>query len=425
MVLRKKKHGKHQIIKKKKKIFAGSNLESTRWSGSLRHDLPLTFGVELEVFLVYDKSSYQRDEFMNKVKNGLAEEIERVHREVPAERQIWHIPETTLWVAREILRREGLDVAGLGYIQPENSVAYSGWNLVNDTTISCDDPRADTLKYIPERFDEQSLAHGAGGGVELISRKLPAPNSDGDGFAHPSLAEVRDYVVALRGRDTDHIGCLPNESCGLHVHVGVAARRSPDMSVMFPLGVLQHLCYIILQYETVISWLFPPSRRAQDHSKVNWLNSNLMGLRKTRHVCDCYTDIFSEDRLYKIEERIFAPNMTIDRLSDMMSSTPRKDHREGPPQGTRYKFVNFENLSSANREDTPSLPMTIEFRQHESTLDSNTVNHWIMFVLSLIRAAEHKAKQSPPPTPTSSACAPTPSAKARNTRWSPASSTAK
>jgi hypothetical protein len=76
--------------------------------------------------------------------------------------------------------------------------------------------------------------------------------------------------------------------------VRISAARSP-------FSVLQHLCYILLQYETTISQLFPPLRRGQDHKRSDWINSNLMGIRKTRHVCECYTDTFSEERRWKME----------------------------------------------------------------------------------------------------------------------------
>ena len=384
----------------KKSLFDGTSIETTHWSGSTRHELLLTFGIELEVFLVHDTQSYERDDFMRSVNNGILEETKRVEKELPKANQSWNLPKPALWLARDILRREGLEVAGIGtvelvhvdgmgWVQQPVGEGYTGWTLVEDETIGCDDPLADALRYIPERFDQEMLITGAGGGVELVSRKLSAPGSIDDGLHHPSLEEVGKYVAALGGKSTDSFGCFTNDTCGLHVHVGVGARKDPDKCGMFLLGVLQHLCYILLQYETTISQLFPPSRRGQDHKHSDWISSNLMGLRKTRHVCECYTDTFSEERLWKMEERIFAPNMTVDRLSDLMSELPRKDHRQGPSDTTRFKFINFKNLHSDS-----SRPPTLEFRQHESTVDPAAVKHWILFILALLRAAERKAKES-------------------------------
>jgi hypothetical protein len=200
------------------------------------------------------------------------QETKRVEKDFPEASQAWNLPKPVLRLARDILRRDGLEVAGigtvdlvhvdgLGWMQQPIGQGYTGWTLVEDVPIGCDDPRADALKYIPERFAEEMLATGAGGGVELVSRKLSAPDSSEHGFHHPSLEEVGKYVAALGGKSTDSFGCFTNETCGLYVHVGVAARKDPDKCVTLPLGVLQHLCYILLQYETTVSQLFPPSRR--------------------------------------------------------------------------------------------------------------------------------------------------------------------
>jgi hypothetical protein len=122
-----------------------------------------------------------------------------------------------------------------------------------------------------------------------------------------------------------------------------------------------------------------------------------VGVRKTRHVCECYTDIFSEGSLFKIEESIFAPNRTVELPSAMMSEESRSTNNEGIDHGIRFKSINFENLSSFNQQ-RDDKPLTLEFRQHESITDPTAIKHWIIFVLSLVRAAERKAKQLPSPT---------------------------
>ena len=61
------------------------------------------------------------------------------------------------------------------------------------------------------------------------------------------------------------------------------------------------------------------------------------------------------------------------------------------PGATRMKFVNWETLSDE------SLTQTIEFRQHQTTLESVDVRHWVTFVVALFRAAELKEGQATPP----------------------------
>jgi hypothetical protein len=399
----------------KKNVFAGSKIEGSHWTGSPRHDPPLTFGIELEVILAYDLSSFERDGFMIEVAERLCRRANILQEIAASEKQMEDVPKPAnlleavkimselegndeeesgvpppaLWLAEEILRREGLKNS-IG--RSTECEAYSGWTLVEDSSMKTDDLWAEAQRQLPRRFGEQGLKHLFSGGVELVSRKLPAPSSNQDSFSHPSLEEVRDYIVALTGEYYDPYGCITNETCGLHCHVGAAAQENPAKSVMFPLGVLQHLCYILLHYETVISSLFPPWRRGTDHKQAPYLGSNLMGVRNTRHVCECYADTFTEYRLYKIEAQIFAPDMTVDRLCAIMGALPLRSDLSGEGRACRYKFVNFENLSSTNRPKNP--PLTLEFRQHESTVDPLAIKHWILFVLSLVRAAEHKFQQT-------------------------------
>jgi Putative amidoligase enzyme len=361
-----------------------------------------------------DMKSFQRNDFMKCVDNAMFEEEKRIENDIrisECQRRCF-LPDPCLRLARAILEREGLvsnvekEQLTFATEQRWNSrpadADFSAWLLKRDYSISSDHPGHEAIKYVPERCTEESSKNWKGRGVELVSRKLSAPGSDEDGFTHPSLDEVGKFVVALRGKDTDAFGCFPNESCGLHVHVGVAARRNPDKTVDFPLGVLQHLCYIVLQYETLISKLFPMSRRAQAHGKAKMIGSNLMGVRKTRHVCERYADPFVENRLLNIQERIFAPDMTIDLLCDIMSLEPPTTPKDGLAEETRYRFINFTNLSKTTRcPCCCEAPLTLEFRQHESTTDPTAIKHWIVFVLSLIRAAEHKAKQPTPQTPKS------------------------
>jgi hypothetical protein len=106
-------------------------------------------------------------------------------------------------------------------------------------------------------FDISPLA------TELVSRVPPAPDVDPKG-----VVEVQKYVSALQG--TDHnlqegYHSYVDKQCGMHVHVG------PDPKsklVSFHLPVLQHIAYIIVQYEGLISRLLPQQRRGQQDTST-------------------------------------------------------------------------------------------------------------------------------------------------------------
>ena len=86
----------------------------------------------------------------------------------------------------------------------------------------------------------------------------------------------------------------------------------------------------------------------------------------------CSTIPFSEAR-----EKIFAENMTIEKLVKLMCTT-RRQH-----------IVNLQNLLRA--ADSP-LPHTIEFRQHEGTTDAQEIRHWTTFIIALVRLCEENAR---------------------------------
>ena len=96
--------------------------------------------------------------------------------------------------------------------------------------------------------------------TKLISRILHAPD-DLSSFTtfmgHSEIQEIGQYLRALHGSSTDPYGVFTNHTCGFHVQV--ARIPSPDSnSVLFPLPVLQHLAYLLVQYEDLITHLHPP-----------------------------------------------------------------------------------------------------------------------------------------------------------------------
>jgi hypothetical protein len=253
-------------------------------------------------------------------------------------------------------------------------------------------------------------------GHELISRVLKAPTQLGSFHQFtraPSMHEIACYLRAIRGGPDDRWGAFVNESCGFHVHVA----RVPDAAnedAQIPLPVLQHLAYILVQYEDLISSLHPPSRRGLALNKtyvMPYVGSNLMGLRRSAHTCHR-----QQVDLEKARKKIFAHNMTIRRLGLVMDTEiqpelhadAEKELKNGPSENgkhyktvldTGYKFVNFDRM------DNPSYSLqedpTLEFRQHKGTLDFEEIAHWVHFVLSLVRAAERMAVIGDPKAPAS------------------------
>jgi hypothetical protein len=224
---------------------------------------------------------------------------------------------------------------------------------------------------------------------ELVSRVLTAPDklTFGTFKSSSAMQEVEDYLEAIHGTSTDPWGSFVNKSCGFHVHVA-RSRASPDSDEMLPLPVLQHLAYLLVQFEELITALHEPERRSRGDGDSLFVASNLMGLRRSEHLCRRIDEL----DLATAQKKIFSKDMTAHRLAKMMDTEFRAEDREGNSFSTgrltRYKFVNFQRLTQTGEAKT------IEFRQHKGTVDFDEISHWVHFILSLVRAAERMVKDS-------------------------------
>ncbi|MCJ1262696.1 hypothetical protein MMC22_002566 [Lobaria immixta] len=267
---------------------------------------------------------------------------------------------------------------------------FTKWHLSEDASLLGVD-KATMRAKLGERVEavEQWDSHG----VELVSRILP--------LTPASFAEITHHLTILRGTATSLHGAFPTSFCGMHVHVGLPVPSTGGPLPTFSLPTLQHLAYILVMYEREISTLHAPSRRAgsiaadidiitnlDDFSEAT-LAENLAAdddfdwdnWSATAPPSDAPSEldgVWEEDRIsYSVTRRlIFAPDMTVAKLSKLMCGE-KKGH-----------IVNFTYLA---RED--GFPRTVEFRQHEGSLDPERVRWWILFVTGLVKLAAHMAKR--------------------------------
>jgi hypothetical protein len=179
------------------------------------------------------------------------------------------------------------------------------------------------------------LATGVGGNVELVSRKLSAPGCGDDGLHHPFLAEVGKYVAALGGKSTDPFGYFTNDTCGLHVHVGVPARKCPDkcgtFSLQRPPTSLLYSAPIRNHHLLALSPLTPrpgPQAVGLDQQRSDGHPQNPSHVRMLhRHLL----------RRTAVED----------------GGAKYRDHRQGPSDTTRFKFILTSPTSTATATNQP------------------------------------------------------------------------
>jgi hypothetical protein len=277
-----------------------------------------------------------------------------------------------------------------------NHTDVQRWGIVPEITANTQG-WDELIKLLPDRVRRATLEQWNANGVEMVSRVLRAPDHTRTRvlYSDPALEEIRKYLTAVHGAYNTPWGAFVNKTCGLHVHIGLDPKLS-DAGVL-PLEVLQHLSYMLVQFENSISALHPRGRRALADTRFgtgSMLGSNLLGVRQARHICDKV----SPPLLEKIQDRIFSEEMTIEELAILMSETMKGVPRLAEVRADRYKFVNYTRLIGPTKDNGAR---TIEFRQHDGSLDADEIGRWVMFVTSLVRAAERLAARSKPASPDS------------------------
>lgn len=162
----------------------------------------------------------------------------------------------------------------------------------------------------------------------------------------PSVAAFEDVErVVLLLRSNFHL--YTNESCGLHVHVGNENRG-------FDLGTLKNFGSLITAFEKQLNSLHPTHR----------LESSYAQSTKS-----AFPNISARERL-----------SVIDRLPSIQDLI-QQFHLNEEDCMDKYMAFNFFNL----QESLPKPLRTIEFRQHQGTLDPGLIRSWAMVACHLVR----------------------------------------
>lgn len=262
-------------------------------------------------------------------------------------------------------------------------VDFSSWHVSDDRSLL--------------GVDKPTLIENLGGrvtnidnwdshGVELVSRPLPATST--------SFEEIQQHLEPLRGTASSRYGSMITPHCALHVHVGFADPTPGQSRTTFGLPTLQHLAYILVMYEDQISRMHPPHRRAGSDAAMKDCITNLDEFDEAslnasyqafdRDDTEANGELNADNNLdapleiplsYGLSRRlIFTSDMTTAKLVKLMCGT-LKDH-----------IVNFTYLLRPAQ-----AARTLEFRQHEGTLDAEAIRWWVNFVLGLVQLADQMA----------------------------------
>ena len=360
------------------------------------------------------------------------------------------------------------------------STDFSRWTLTNDHTLM-GSLKSQLLAALPNKINESNINDWDSASVELISPVFRL--SDQQGYA---MKELGDYLSAIKDSQTTDI--LTSKWAGMHVHIGFNIKTPEQLNENVPF--FQHLVYILLRNEDMISQCFPrkcsgieskePEVEPENEQGQAQVPSALSEEQREARIAELEKEIAALDesdelrntlqcRIYNLQdglderagesedepepelseqelaqqrhlanearvlkaEAAYKGHHSIDGNIRYVASTLGHKHTLTNPlptntlaatifhktqsftdlinliqrpkdtnnpygerfRGYMYNFANLYNIALGTRvEETWKVPKpTVEFRQHECTVDAEEVGRWVRFTESVCRKAGEMA----------------------------------
>ena len=300
------------------------------------------------------------------------------------------------------------------------------WSIVLDSTVKLTNREIDALgdnnKYVK------------GYAVELVTRILSTDKNlqtthTADGHTHEItyqeeiaavLTRLRKYFDPLR-KNTSQLGAftlLTNEHAGFHVHIG-------NGNFGFPLRTVKNLLSTYIANEHAIDQMhsmaricwstlplheqYQPCRRGDDtfcvvpsgiwnkplsaqHFKDAYIRRTKAALPSLQQPPSRGVTPYPDSHLSDPKMREAALDYSARSHIELVRNAPVLSDLQDMVHRGHWSAVNLENLVEFGEESHEK--MTVEFRQHVSTLDSGEVLAYINFLVSLVQHS-HKTEAIP------------------------------
>ncbi|CAD0081624.1 unnamed protein product [Aureobasidium vineae] len=199
-------------------------------------------------------------------------------------------------------------------------------------------------------------------GTEIVTAPRDSPQEACD--------EAHKISAALRSDGLDyHI----DDECAMHIHVG------KQDGTHFDIKTLQHLAYLVLIYEHEFARMTIPRKRGGDFetrsNRLDFATECPSPETHRAYVCDQEGNI-SEG---SIRKALFEK---VDLAEDPHKAFVKL-------MGDKGHIVNFSYSARDIRNNEPAA--TVEFRQHQGTLDGDDVLHWSRHCTALVALAQKYA----------------------------------
>ena len=293
----------------------------------------LTFGVEIECIACVSQSSLKQ--MVSEYKGGRYSERQAL-----------------VYFVTGLLKKVGIPVhryeKSSGEIKPGD---FSRWFIDDDRTI--------TRSRQDYSNDREHFT------LELVSRILPLDDLEYTSDAHPPVYPkpkegIYEVVRVLKVLEDSSVSFTTNDSCGLHLHIGMKYGKEAQP---FSSSTLRIFSGLVTAVEMPINSIVASHRVNNNHCLPPSKTSRLYSLD-------------TPSRLVKIQSRAHSEDIV-----ELMN-----------PNHSRKHAYNFQNLLSDGNGKNLALN-TIEFRQHEGTLDPSAVTAFLQVAAGLVRLAFHSSTE--------------------------------
>ncbi|OAP55126.1 hypothetical protein AYL99_10826 [Fonsecaea erecta] len=352
-----------------------------------------------------------------------------------------------LLIARNCFDRQGLHSSVVGWLEPDphcrdsheaakipltkhhhadegavlrkSLIDYTEWTMTNDHTV---------VGALRSQLREHLLTQGVAEddvpkwdsyGIELISPVFELARQT------EAFSQVGKYLRALVSKETS---TLESIWAGAHVHIGFNFSKPEDI----PILLLQHLAYILILHEDLLSRCHPRSRcgirlskptseevevedeyadeefdphgpyepppeptdeelEAENERVVLAFEAQYTGADNVSSNARFLRKQLSQRAIQpstkRIRDAIFNPD---DNIFDLVALLQHSDAHGNPHRGYMYNFANLVNLAR-NKTSWKQIKPTVEFRQHACTLDAPELSRWVTLLERIVRVAEKNA----------------------------------
>jgi Putative amidoligase enzyme len=243
---------------------------------------------------------------------------------------------------------------------------YDDWKVTNDCSLV---PLSDKqkLECFQDRIRPDEADNWDTTGVELVTPPLRVNSPI-------VFQEIDKYLTALRGNKDSKYGIVTSKYAGLHVHIGFGRPTTgPTL-----LQIMQHLAYMLVQFEPLLVKFFPPHRDGGRLGNIICANDTRSNLAAV---------IESEKKNYGTKDPTLQNLAGTIFLASSVSTLKKAMHYSRQHKGYQVNFINIELASIMSWKQK----RTVEFRLHESTIDTHEIEMWVRLCLAFCRTAERQA----------------------------------